>query len=201
MQVEIPTGLQVLSRGRSEPGGQFDPQELEEVVDVHLATPYGISSHLLVPVANAGAAAPSVHFEMRPGAKVSLTYKVTTSGETRTVAFEDFFRFNQDRFVIRAPRLAEITANNTITFFLRDAKDHTYLGSFPVESVPLNSYDYEYYLTGTQLANVVASIKTKTTPYLAFRKITEPITIEVSARLPNDVPVAGRLTVECNPVK
>ena len=128
MQVEIPTGLQVLQRGRSEPGGEFNPASLEEIVDVHLATPYGVSSHLLVPVANAGPAPAVVHFEMVRGGNFELTY---TSPST----IDDFFRFNQETLVIRAPRLAEISGDTTVTFYIQVAGNGTYLGTFDIESV------------------------------------------------------------------
>jgi hypothetical protein len=187
MQVEIPTGLQVLQRGRSEAGGEFNAASLEEIVDVHLATPYGVSSHLLVPVANAGAASAGVHFEMVRGGHFELTY-------TAPSTIDDFFRFNQETLVIRAPRLAEISGDTTVTFYIRVAGNGTYLGTFDVKSVPLKSYAYEYRFTGPQLGELVTSLKAKVTAYLKTLSAPDNLTVEVTARLPNDVPVAGKFT-------
>jgi len=69
MEVDVPMGLQALD----------DPQR-GRVVDFHLATPYGISSHLLVPVAPIGALMPESLRYLAwhpPEYRVTFTYDKT----------------------------------------------------------------------------------------------------------------------------
>ena len=205
MKVQIPSGLQTLSRGRSEPGGDFNPQELEEVVDVHLATPYGVSSHLLVPVADGGVTPVAQHFEMRPEAEFGLFYKYAESGDTKTAPVNSFFLFNQNAVVIHAPRIAEIQEKVDVTFSLTDASDKTYLGSFQVADVPFNAYAYEYYITADKLKSLINGtnmLGDVVEPYLVYKGGKATITVEVTATVSaTNVPVAGRFTAVCKPTK
>ena len=200
MKVEIPTGVQVLTRGTSKPGGEFNPRELEEVVDVHLATPYGVSSHLLVPVASAGAAVPAIgSFEMRPGANLDLYYTSKTTG----IEIDDFFTLNQTALVVRAPRIAEVSNKVSITFFVRDAIEKTYIGSFDVTEIPLNQCDYEYYITGNKLKTLVTGtnmLKNVIIPYLTHEQAQGSVEFEVTAALTSSgIPIAGHFNAVCKP--
>ncbi len=187
MQVDFPTGLQVLNRGDA------NSRDWEQVVDVHLATPYGVSSHLLVPISKMETVSEGVHFEMRPGAVVNVTY--TSSEATPAPAYDEFYRFNQDALVIRAPRLAEVPDSASITFYLHDAGDRTFLGSFSGPSVALSKHSFEYRFSGSALSGLVNQIEGLATPYLKYLGGADRLAINVSARMPNNIPVAEDLSV------
>ncbi|NLS92640.1 MAG: hypothetical protein GXX96_10830 [Planctomycetaceae bacterium] len=189
MQVEIPTGLQVLTRGRSEPSGKVDPEEPQDVVDVHLATPYGVSSHLLVPVAAAKTVRERVKFEMCSGAVLTLTY--TKSGTPPTRTFDKFFRFKPDALVIRVPHAAELTDSATITFSLHDARARTFLGQFPLSSTALSKGSLEYRLSETNLSEMATQIQKLAEPYLQYLRNVDTISVRVTAEMPNKTPVEG----------
>lgn len=199
MQVEIPTGLQVLQRGRSQAGGEFNPASLEEIVDVHLATPYGVSSHLLVPVASVGAATPAVHhFEMRRDAELTFFFE---RADTGVVTIDSYFQSSQNAIVVRAPRIAEVNDAVSITFFVRESTEKTYLGSFQVDSVPLNKPAYEYYISAsklTELATGTDKLGSKLKSFLEHEKSRTRVAVEVTAVLSaNGMPIAGSFSAEC----
>ena len=58
----------------------------------------------------------------------------------------------------------------------------------------MKSYAYEYRFTGTQLGALVKALKERVTAYLSTLSAPDNLTVEVTARLPNDVPVAGKFT-------
>ena len=203
MKVQIPVGAQTLTRGRSVPGGEFNPRELEEVVDVHLATPYGVSSHLLVPVAEVVAAPVTHHFQMRPEAKFTLLYEYEESDDEKEATVNSFFMFNQNAVVIHAPRIAEVKETETITFSLTDASEKTYLGSFQMKDIPFNAYAYEYYITADKLKSLVGGtnmLADVVEPYLVYKGGKATITVEVTATVSaTNIPVAGGFTAVCKP--
>ena len=200
MQVEIPAGVQVLSRGNPLATDEPTPRDLQEVVDVHLATPYGISSHLLVPVSHAGnrvAGAGTLAF--RPGAVIQVDFSETAG--TEPINIDEFFRFNQDAVVIRVPRTLSVADTATITFSVWDpTQPATFLGKFEVAAVPLNHAAYEYYLIGAKLSNLVSQINNFVEPYLKWKKARgfplNSLTVDVFAELPGPVPVKRSFKVE-----
>jgi hypothetical protein len=198
MEVQIPTGLQVLTRGRSSGDGEFDPRELDEVVDVHIATPYGVSSHVLVPVARAGTGlSPVANFELQPGGLIKGRFTYNPAGGSDKFTVDSFYVFNQSALVIRVPRTIAVNAGATkqFTFSVKDANQEQFLGRFNVD-VPFNPSAYEYYITGTELAGLVSSLNAKVDPYLEYRGSDAPLTVELSVTHDNNVPVHGTFEAE-----
>jgi hypothetical protein len=197
MQAEIPAGLQVLPRARPGAPGEFDPRELEEVVDVHVATPYGVSSHLLVPVASAGLGVlPAFNFELGAGARLDMNFGYQADGSANKVTIDEFFYFNQPALVIRVPRTVAAQETTTVTFSVRDPSRDRFLGQVTLDSVPFNASAYEYYITGPKLVGLVRtagpnSLNGVVDPYLEFLNKDESLTVEVSAALPDNYPVRG----------
>lgn len=153
MQVEIPTGLQVLTRAKTG-DGQYD-----EVVDVHVASPYGVSSHLLVPVAKAGAGLPgsATALAWKPNARITLDATVTYTTKTEAISADTdaFFSVTPKELVFTYPRLAVIpnSAEDSIQLFVRHGRVN--IGAFDLPDLAFDERSSEYYIAGTHLQTLV----------------------------------------------
>ncbi|MEQ1829162.1 MAG: hypothetical protein ABL921_24580 [Pirellula sp.] len=165
MQVEVPPGVQMLQRTQ-EGDGRFD-----QVVDIHLATPYGVSGHLLVNVAKAGAATRNSgggQIAWRQGARLGLNATITVSGTAKTVTVSPYFNATPDIFNIDVPQVSPLPSTITAKLFVH-ASDGTFVGIFNSPSLNFDGANSSIYATGNELNSIAAgsanSIKSVVTDY------------------------------------
>jgi hypothetical protein len=126
-----------------------------EVVDVHLATPYGVSGRLLIPVTgtdreiNAG---DRCVLAIASGNVVRLT---ATKTKASTWRVNEFFESSPDTIRIAVPSVFAAPTKATITFTLRDTATGTTAGTFSIPAPPFDGRTQEYVLAGADLRNFV----------------------------------------------
>jgi hypothetical protein len=124
-----------------------------EVVDLHLATPYGVSGRLLIPIiaaTRAGTDRCVLAFTTRH--VVQLTATKTKAGTWRV---NEFFEASPDTIRIGAPPVFATPAKASITFLLRDTAAGTTVGTFSIPAPPFDARKQEYVLAGADLRNFV----------------------------------------------
>jgi len=138
-----------------EPCGCVVDCHARELVDVHLATPYGVSGRLLIPVAGSGgdaAATDRCALAFSSGNVVRLTATQTKAGTWRV---NEFFESAPDVIGISAPSVFAAPARATIAFTLRDTASGTTAGTFSIPALPFDVRTQRYVLTGADLRNFV----------------------------------------------
>ena len=130
--------------------------DIAEFVDVHLATPYGVSDHLLIPVYQQASAATSTSaacdLSFAPDAAVSLTTTKTKTGGWR---MNEFFQTNADRIRIQAPSSFVPPQNAQLQCTLRDDTSGATVATFSVPAPTFHAVEREYLLSGADLRNFV----------------------------------------------
>jgi hypothetical protein len=124
-----------------------------EVVDLHLATPYGVSGRLLIPVINTARFDTDrcvLAFATRH--MVQLTATKTKAGTWRV---NEFFEASPDTITIGAPAVFASPARASINFLLRDTASGTTVGTFSIPAPPFDARKQEYVLAGADLRNFV----------------------------------------------
>jgi hypothetical protein len=162
-----PTGLRLASaaeplpapavepacRGCGLPAGCGPDCNRREVVDIHLATPYGVSGHLLIPViGDTARGAGSCELSFAAGATVKLTATKTKAGTWR---LNEFFESTPDTIRIAVPAVFTPPAKASLTFLLRDGATGTTAGTFSIPAPPFDPRSQEYVLAGADLRNFV----------------------------------------------
>lgn len=205
MEVQIPAGVQTL-----------DTAAYDEVVDVHLATPYGVSSHLLIPVAppEAQLPGPASELSFAPNRNVKLFFN--RSDAAKTVSFENHYQ--ADELVIIAPRGAAPPMKADIVFYASHTNsggETVNLGSFKVDGIPLDPGTNQYYFPKDMLATLVgandtAGLRGLADPYLEYlfkkdEKLDQSYRIDVGCRLLDEserlIPISGGFTVTLEDMK
>jgi hypothetical protein len=210
------------SEGEPDPGCGQDCL-LMDYVDVHLVTPYGVSGHLLVPVAVATdrpdpPAATGLSFE--PLSTLKLFFKKNAGA----ASVDDFFFVTPDEIAIQAPKTFIPPTKASIRLTLKDVGDPrnpVTVATFSVPAPAFNSRDGRYAVSGEDLRNFVGDTSRPATdktlrgglkPYLDYLLATVkedplpdgvPKLFEVSAALVADgyvVPIDGKIAVEATPV-
>jgi hypothetical protein len=126
-----------------------------EVVDVHLATPYGVSGRLLIPVTGTErefTASDRCTLAFVAGSVVRLTATKTKSGTWRV---NEFFESTPDTIRIAVPSVFAAPAKAALTFTLRDTTTGTTVGMFSIPAPPFDARAQEYVLVGADLRNFV----------------------------------------------
>ena len=131
--------------------------DVQAFVDVHMATPYGVSDHLLIPVYDPGtppapAPAPSCDLSIDPGAAIELTTTKTKTGGWRV---DEFFRGSSDRITITAPSSFAAPAGAELRCTLRDDRSGATVATFSVPAPPFLSSARAYVFTGADLRNFI----------------------------------------------
>jgi|GEM_PF-575196 len=130
--------------------------DIAEFVDVHLATPYGVSDHLLIPVYQQTSATTSAtaacELSFAPDAAVSLTTTKTKTGGWR---MNEFFQTNADRIRIQAPSSFVPPQNAQLQCTLRDNTTGATVATFSVPAPTFHAVEREYLLSGADLRNFV----------------------------------------------
>jgi len=123
-----------------------------EVVDIHLATPYGVSGHLLVPVASPAGDAGPCDLAFAPGNSIRLTTTPTKAGTWRV---NEFFESAADEIVIRVPASFAPPARAALQCLLRDDASGATAGQFSIPAPAFDARRNAYVLAGADLRNFV----------------------------------------------
>jgi hypothetical protein len=153
-----------------------------EYVDVHLATPYGVSGHLLIPVVPAVKPAEQVEpdpaacaLAISPPGRIDLTAGLTKSGRWRV---EEYFDATPDTIAVRVPRWFTPPAQAGIRWTVREL-DHedTVVAQFTVPAPHFEAAQRAYVFDGGELRNFIGDTSRPATdktlrgalkPYLDF---------------------------------
>ena len=126
-----------------------------EVVDVHLATPYGVSGRLLIPVTGTDrefTATDRCTLAFAAGSVVRLT---ATKTKASTWRVNEFFESTPDTIRIAVPSVFAAPAKAALTFTLRDTATGMTVGTFSIPAPPFDARAQEYVLAGADLRNFV----------------------------------------------
>jgi hypothetical protein len=125
-----------------------------EVVDIHLATPYGVSGHLLVPVvrhAAGGGGTPA--FE--PTCTIGLTFGVTKTASVPAAKVDEFFTASCDAIMIAVPESFIPPAKAALRLLVRDAATGATAAAFSFPDPFFDARRGRYVIAGGDLRNFV----------------------------------------------
>ena len=125
-----------------------------EMVDVHLATPYGVSGRLLIPVMgkNSDAAAGDRCTLAFAAGQVRVTTTKTKAGTWR---MNEFFESSPDTITVAVPSVFVAPAKAAITFTLRDTTTGVTAGTFSIAAPLFDARAQRYVLAGADLRNFI----------------------------------------------
>jgi len=129
-----------------------------EFVDVHLATPYGVTSHLLVPVARRpdgleAGCGPAIAESNT--LRLSFTVGKATGTRTEAARVDEFFAADADRIEIRAPEVFVPPAGGALQFVLRDETSGATAAVFSFGPLAFDARAGGYVIAGGDLRNFV----------------------------------------------
>lgn len=127
-----------------------------EVVDVHLATPYGVSGHLLVPVVRTAAAAGGGP-AFADACRIDLTFTVAKAAGSRIEAarMDEYFASSCDAVAIAVPPSFIPPAKVELRLLVRDAATGATAAGFSVADPPFDARASRYVIAGGDLRNFV----------------------------------------------
>jgi hypothetical protein len=186
-----------------------------EFVDIHLATPYGVTSHLLVPVARRSRGADAgcmLAFADASALRLTFTVGKTAGTKAESARIDEFFAAEGDQLAIRAPEVFVPPAKGVLQFVLRDESTGATAAEFSFDQLAFDPRASAYVIAGGDLRNLVGDTSRPATdktirgalkPYLdailAQGRLAEDgdaLPFTLSATLVADglrVPVAGSL--------
>ncbi|MBU6275536.1 MAG: hypothetical protein KGQ61_02755 [Planctomycetes bacterium] len=170
--------------GRDCVDGQF--------VDLHLATPYGVSGHLLIPYLAPPAAPPPVtapppgpcELSIDPPAAIALTTSRTGTGTWRV---NEYFDATPDVIRIHAPAGFAAPSLAEIRSTVREKENGAVIASFTTSAPHFNAAAGAYVLTGGELRNFVGDTSRPATDK-TLRGAIKPYLDSIGARVPADNP-------------
>ncbi|MFM9058567.1 MAG: hypothetical protein ACKOSQ_05540 [Planctomycetaceae bacterium] len=127
-----------------------------EVVDVHLATPYGVSGHLLVPVVRSSPDAGGGP-AFADACRIDLTFTVAKAAGTRAEAarIDEYFASSCDALAIAVPASFVPPAKVELRLLVRDAATGATAAGFSVADPPFDARASRYVIAGGDLRNFV----------------------------------------------
>ena len=127
-----------------------------EVVDVHLATPYGVSSHLLVPVARrADVGSSTLAFESSCTIGLSFTATKTAGTKVESAKVDEFFSSTCDAIEITVPPTFMPPPKAALRMLVRDAASGETAASFSYDDPFFDARRSRYVIAGADLRNFV----------------------------------------------
>ena len=129
--------------------------DIEEFVDIHMATPYGVSDHLLIPIYNPGTASQSqasCDLTFDPNASIAMT---TTKTKTGGWKINEYFQGSSDRIAIEAPTSFAAPAGAELRCTLRDEETGDTVATFSIPAPAFQSSSRSYVFTGADLRNFI----------------------------------------------
>ncbi len=186
-----------------------------EVVDIHLATPYGVSGHLLVPVVrrDGGRAGGMPAFD--PSCTLGLTFSVTKSAAAGPAAkVDEFFTTTCDAVSIAVPASFIPPPKAALRLLIRDAATGATAATFSFPDPFFDARHGRYLIAGGDLRNFVGDTSRPATdktlrgavkPYLdsllqraALDADGDAVTLTATATIvagEHEVPVGGAIGV------
>ncbi|NDC53528.1 MAG: hypothetical protein EBZ74_04375 [Planctomycetia bacterium] len=133
------------------------PCHEREFVDVHLATPYGVTSHLLVPVSTRGNAAAECGLAFADAGTLRLSFTVSKAagGRTEAARVDEFFALDADRIVITAPAVFVPPAKGALQLLVRDESSGATAAELSFEPLAFDARENAYVIAGGDLRNLV----------------------------------------------
>ena len=129
-----------------------------EFVDLHLATPYGVTSHLLVPVVRRGSgddAGCMLAFAEANALRLTFTVGKAAGTKAETARIDEFFAADGDRLAIRAPEVFVPPAKAALQFVLRDESTGATAAEFSFDQLAYDTRASAYVIAGGDLRNLV----------------------------------------------
>jgi hypothetical protein len=127
-----------------------------EMVDIHLATPYGVSSHLLVPVSRRRTTSRcSLAFD--PGFGIGLTFTTSKAagGRSESAKVDEFFSATADAIVIVVPEAFVPPPKASLRLLVRDVADGTTAAAFSFDDLAFDVARRAYVIAGGDLRNFI----------------------------------------------
>jgi len=126
-----------------------------EVVDLHLATPYGVSSHLLVPVVRRRQNTGSLAFADAYEISLAYTTGKSTTAKAEVARVDEFYGAAFDTLAISVPADFLPPSKGNLNFTLTDPTSGSPVAVFAIPLPPFDSVRQAYLLTGADLRNFV----------------------------------------------
>jgi hypothetical protein len=128
-----------------------------EVVDLHLATPYGVSSHLLVPVARRPTATDRCQLAFEPGCDLRLSFTASKAAGSRTEAarIDEFFGTDCEAIAIRVPDTFIPPPKATLRLVIRDETAGVAAAAVSFDDLAFDARRSRYVIAGGDLRNLV----------------------------------------------
>jgi hypothetical protein len=190
-----------------------------ETVDIHVATPYGVSGHLLVPVVRGAATAGA---EALPAFEAACTIRLTfaaakvTGSTVPQARVDEYYRSDCDAIAIRVPPAFIPPAKAGLSMVLRDAATGETAATLTFPDPFFDARGRRYLIAGGDLRNLVGDTSRPATdktlrgavkPWLdrllqqgRLAEAGDGVALALSATLvagQQQVPVEGGLTVTC----
>ena len=125
-----------------------------EFVDIHLATPYGVSGHLLVPVVRRAAGGGGM-LAFEPTCTIGLTFGVTKTPSVPAAKVDEFFTASCDAITIAVPDSFIPPAKATLRLQVRDAATGATAAAFSFPDPFFDARRGRYVIAGGDLRNFV----------------------------------------------
>jgi hypothetical protein len=126
-------------------------------VDIHVATPYGVSGHLLVPVMTGGDHARDTAPAFESACAIEMTFvAVKVTGSTAIQArVDEFFATDCDAISIRVPRSFIPPSKASLSMVLRDTASGETAATFSFADPFFDGRGHRYLVAGGDLRNLV----------------------------------------------
>jgi hypothetical protein len=187
-----------------------------EVVDVHLATPYGVTSHLLVPVARrTDAGGCMLAFDSACTIGLSFTTTKTAGTKVESAKVDEFFTASCDAIEIAVPPSFIPPTKASLRLLLRDASSGATAATFSFDDPFFDARHSRYVIAGGDLRNFIGDTSRPATdktlrgavkPYLdsllaqgSLAEDGDSVPFTLSAAIvanQQEVPIGGSLTVQ-----
>jgi hypothetical protein len=189
-----------------------------EVVEIHLATPYGVSSRLFVPVVRgSGGDFATTALTFAEAYQVGLSFTTTKSSETKgeTAKVDEFYSSEADTIVIRVPEYFVPPPKAELACTLVDEATGAIAGTLGATSLPFDARRGGYWLGGADLRNFIGdssrpaadkTLRGAVKPYLDAQLAEgrlandgDAITFRLTAKLvaeQQEVPIDGGMTIK-----
>lgn len=128
-----------------------------KVVDIHLATPYGVSSHLLVPVVRRRSSATDCRLAFAAGFDIGLTFTASKTAGIRAASarVDEFFAASADALMIHVPAAFVPPPKASLQLLVRDEASGATAATFSFDSLPFNAARRAYVIAGGDLRNFI----------------------------------------------
>ncbi|MFM8953155.1 MAG: hypothetical protein ACKOOF_08880 [Planctomycetaceae bacterium] len=160
LRVEIPPGVQTLAPAgcdACEPDACTTDCSRRVFVELHLATPYGVSSSLLVPVSRRAGGDASCTLAFDSACSLALTFTTTKTAGTKveSAKMDEFFAASCDALTIRVPASFIPPAKASLRLLLRDATSGATAAVFSFDNPFFDARNSRYVIAGGDLRNFI----------------------------------------------